>query len=109
MSRAALPEEFELYEGDRPVMVRFDYDLGEEQWFDARAGVGSPGYPPSLEITEINAGDGWELPSDKFDLASLESQLANAICKLEEAQSAAEAEAEYQHWKEMQELFKEEA
>jgi hypothetical protein len=42
------------------IKVYFEYDLGEAQWFDARAGVGSPGYPPSVEITEVDFGRGRE-------------------------------------------------
>jgi len=56
-----LPTELELRdENDHAFRVRFDYDRGEEQWFDARAGVGGPGFGPSVCITEVNFGSGWE-------------------------------------------------
>ena len=40
-------------DNDRPIVVRYDFDEGEEQWFDAKAGVGSPGYEASVEICEV--------------------------------------------------------
>ena len=65
--RLKLPTELELCHNDQTFLVRFDYDRGEDQWFDARAGVGSPGYDPFVEITEVNFGQGWESP-DKFPI-----------------------------------------
>ena len=54
-----VPPEFTCYtDDDTPVIVRYDYDEGEEQWFDARAGVGSPAYPGGVAITEVKIGDG---------------------------------------------------
>lgn len=56
-----VPEFITLHDDDdRPFKVRFDYDAGEEQWFDARAGVWSPGYPASVELYEVDFGKGWE-------------------------------------------------
>ncbi len=51
------PEEFILpFRGHEQAAVTFGYDPGEPQWFDARAGVGSPGYPPSVEWIEVSLG-----------------------------------------------------
>ena len=59
--RIKVPEFIELFDSeDKPFRVRFDYDEGEDQWFDARAGVGSPGYPASVEVTEVDFGNGWQ-------------------------------------------------
>lgn len=71
--RIKLPEFFTLHDDDdQPFRVRFDFDEGEEQWFDARAGVGSPGYPPSVEITAIDRGMGWA-PVEAYPLLNLDS------------------------------------
>ena len=47
---------------DRDFRVRYEFDPGEEQWFDARAGVGSPGYPAEVSVIEVDFGAGWESP-----------------------------------------------
>lgn len=47
-----LPPELTLDLYGNPVQVRLDHDHGESQWFDARAGVGSPGLDPCVEINE---------------------------------------------------------
>ena len=39
---------------DAEHKVTFEHDPGESQWFDARAGVGSPGYAAYVEILEID-------------------------------------------------------
>jgi hypothetical protein len=79
-----VPPEFTCYtDDDTPVIVRYDYDEGEEQWFDARAGVGSPGYPGGVFITEVKIGDGiWTDELDQFDadwLARIEAQIEEKI------------------------------
>ena len=35
-----------------------DFDPGEPQWFDAKAGVGSPGYGPSVTILSLEDDEG---------------------------------------------------
>lgn len=80
------------------VNVRYDFDRGEAQWFDARAGVGSPGCDPSVEITEVNLGEGWKTPDlcDGLPIEQLEDLLLEKLGELEEAENAQAAEAEYQ-------------
>ena len=39
--------------------MSFDYDLGEREWFDARAGVGGPEIPPSVEISAVLINGVW--------------------------------------------------
>ncbi len=92
-----LPTEFEFYaDDDTPFRVRFDYDRGEEQWFDARAGVGSPGYDPSVEVTEVNFGSGWELPDvyPQLNLPAIEAEIMERLADIEEAEQAERAERE---------------
>lgn len=93
-----LPTELELTTPDDvSFRVRFDYDRGEEQWFDARAGVGSPGYDPSVSITEVNFGDGWRSPEEyqSADVAEWEQKVMDRLVDLESAENAARDEAEY--------------
>ena len=87
-----VPAEFELYDQeDRAFRVRFDYDKGEAMWFDARAGVGSPGHDPSVWITEVNFGAGWELPEvyPQLDIAACEQEVMDRLGELQEAENAA--------------------
>ena len=74
--------------------------VGEDQWFDARAGVGSPGYPPSVEITEVNFGAGWESPDvyPQLNLEACEQELMERLAALEADEYAAQADAEYAAW-----------
>jgi hypothetical protein len=92
-----LPNEMELHNDRGPYRVRFDYDRGEAQWFDARAGVGSPGYDPSVEITEVNFGRGWESPDvyHEVDWVALESDVMEKLAELEAEDYAARHEREY--------------
>lgn len=92
-----LPTEMELFEGDTQFRVRYDYDRGEQQWFDARAGVGSPGYDPSVCITEVNFGAGWESPDayPQLDFAACEAEVMERLAELEADEQAARDEAEY--------------
>lgn len=72
---------------DLSFKVRFDYDPGEEQWFDARIGCGSPGYPACIEIYEVDFGNGWE-PLEKYpelNVAQMEEEVLKAINDLHEA------------------------
>jgi hypothetical protein len=99
-----LPTEIEMFDGDTAFRVRFDYDRGEDQWFDARAGVGSPGYDPSVFIIEVNFGAGWESPDTypQLDLDRCESEVMERLTSIESDWHAARAEAEYEMWKEGQ-------
>jgi hypothetical protein len=95
-----LPTELELWYGDIPFRVRFDYDRGEQQWFDVRAGVGSPGYDPSVSINEVNFGEGWKSPDayPQLDMEKYENQVLEKIAELEADEQDARAEAEYDAW-----------
>lgn len=83
-----VPEFIEMHDDDdRPFKVRFDYDPGEEQWFDARAGVGSPGYPAGVEVYEVDFGKGWE-PIENYpqlNVQACEQAVMDHIDKLHEA------------------------
>ena len=98
----AAPEKTLFLHDDREVVVRYDHDKGEREWFDHKAGVGGPGCDPSVTITEIDLGDGFVTP-DRFGLPQrtidgLEVQLMNRLCDEEEIAEGAAAEAEYQDW-----------
>jgi hypothetical protein len=47
-----LPDHYVITVDDVDLKCYFDFDPGEEQWFDARAGVGSPGYPACVELVK---------------------------------------------------------
>jgi hypothetical protein len=97
-----LPTEMEFWHEDVPFRVRFDYERGEQQWFDARAGVGSPGYDPYVVINEVNFGGGWESPEayPQLDLAVCEAVVMQKLADLEADKQAAREEAEYNAWNE---------
>lgn len=84
--------DFIMCETDEGVefKVYFDYDKGEEQWFDARAGVGSPGYPPSIEIlataTEVDFEDLNVYP--QLNLDAIYNDIADMIQAAEEGDEA---------------------
>ena len=90
----------EVFIDDKPVLARYDYDPGEDQWFDARAGVGSPGYPPELQVTEVNFGTGWE-PVENYPQLNIEA--------IEQAAMDKEDEIAREYWEGYAESFKEEA
>ena len=98
----AAPEKTLFLHDDREVVVRYDYDKGEREWFDHRAGVGGPGCDPSVTITEIDLGDGFVAPDrcglPQRTIDGLEEQLMNRLCDEEEIAEGATAEAEYQDW-----------
>jgi hypothetical protein len=71
-ARIKVPEFFVLFHEDTEFKARFDYYEGEEQWFDARAGVGSPGYPASVCLTEVDFGNGWK-PLDAYPQLNVEA------------------------------------
>lgn len=80
-----LPNELELCHEDIEFRVRFYYDPGEKQWFNARAGVGSPGYDASVEITEVNFGAGWESQDayPQLDIAACEEEIMVKLAEIE--------------------------
>lgn len=94
-----LPTEMTLFDPatDCEFRVRFDYFRGEEQWFDARAGVGSPGCDPSVDITEVNFGTGWELPNayPQLNLDAIGDEVMQRLADIEADAQAARDEAEY--------------
>ena len=97
-----LPTELELRDqDDKPFRVRFDYDRGEQQWFDARAGVGGPGYDPSVCITEVNFGGGWESPEtfNPIDIDGWENEVMDKLIELEAEEQAARDDAEYSRFR----------
>jgi len=52
MKLPELPNHYVITVDDVELKCYFDFDPGEEQWFDARAGVGSPGYPAFVELVK---------------------------------------------------------
>ena len=93
-----LPTELELRDqDDNPFRVRFDYDRGEQQWFDARAGVGSPGYDPSVCITEVNFGGKWESPEvyPQLNIEDCEQEVMDCLYVLEQDAQASRPDLEY--------------
>lgn len=100
--KMTLPTELELWHEDTPFRVRFDYDPGEAQWFDARAGVGSPGHDPCVCINEVNFGAGWVSPDvyPQLNLDRCEEEVMEKLAELEADEHAARDEAEYNAWNE---------
>ena len=93
--------EMEFFDSDdKPFLVRYDLDRGEDQWFDAKAGVGSPGYPPECCVTEVNFGNGWESPETypQLNLEAIEVEIMERTAADEADYWAAAAEAEYEAW-----------
>lgn len=97
-----LPPEITLDLYGESVQVRFDYDPGESQWFDHRAGVGSPGSDPCVEINEVNMGNGWLEPDDinENDLEALQSALWDKIAEMQQEHEECCADALYDAMKE---------
>jgi len=92
-----LPNELELWYEDTPFRARFDYSRGEAQWFDARTGVGSPGYDPYVVINEVDFGKGWETIEHypPQNVEDWEQQVLEILADLEADEQAARDEAEY--------------
>jgi hypothetical protein len=93
-ARISVPKFFTLYHEDAEFKAAFDYEEGEEQWFDARAGVGSPGYPASVSLNEVDFGKGWE-PLETYpqlNVDACEQQIMEEIDRLYEAYWAEYAE-----------------
>ena len=106
-----LPTEMTFYhDDDTPFVVRFDYDKGEDQWFDAKAGVGSPGYDPSVSITEVRFADKWESPEvyPQMDWERMEQEVLEKLIELEADEQAARDEAEYDAFNELMALARRE-
>ena len=103
MKKYIQPEREMFLSDDRDVIVRYDYSPAENQWFDARAGVGSPGCDAELCITEINLGNGFvsidKSGLDDAEIERLEDRLMVDIAEEESERNAAFEEAEYIAWK----------
>ena len=93
-AKIKVPAFFTLWHEDTEFKASFDYDPGEDQWFDARAGVGSPGYPAIVCINEVDFGNGWEQLEKypQLNLDACEQQIMDEIDKLHEAYWAEYAE-----------------
>jgi hypothetical protein len=98
-----LPE-FTVFHGDDEVPCRYEYDAGEEQWFDARAGVGSPGYPGGAWVTEVCIAGQWiDVESELFTQEQRDQwdqRITDLIIEHESAINAERDEAEYEAWQE---------
>ena len=58
---------------DASMLVRFDYEKGERQWFNALRGVGHPGSDDMLEITEVKRpGGDWMPPAQCLSAREIE-------------------------------------
>lgn len=89
-----LPKEaphYMIFIRDIEHKVTFDFDPGESQWFDARAGVGSPGYGPELQITEIDP----PIELTEAEAEAVEQEIMDRI--IEDSREAEEAYAEGQY------------
>ena len=104
MKKYVQPEREMFLSDDREVIVRYDFDPGESQWFDAKAGVGSPGYNAEVCITEINLGNGFvsidKSGLDDAEIERLEDRLMVEISEEESERNAERDEAEYNAWNE---------
>lgn len=81
-----LPTELQFHApDDTPFLVRFDFSRGESQWFDRRAGVGSPGHDPYAEVTEVNFGKGWESPEayPQINYDALENEILERLAEID--------------------------
>lgn len=80
-----IPPHLPVTIGDAKGLAFFDYDRGEEQWFDARAGVGNPGYPASVSINEIHFFGETILPETLSEetLQRMEQEIIDQIVELE--------------------------
>ena len=106
------PDHFDLSDDELSIRVKYDYDRGEQHWFDAKAGVGSPGYDPSVSITEVSIdGGAWTTPDayPQFDWERYEQQVMEMLIELEADEQAARDEAEFQHWCDQVTMWKEQA
>ncbi|MCX8038874.1 MAG: hypothetical protein N3D11_17865 [Candidatus Sumerlaeia bacterium] len=80
-----IPPILPAFVGGVPCQVRFEYDPGEDSWFNPFKGGGSPGYPPSAEIVSIAFGNDIELPAHVFSeetLNDVEEFLLEQIAEL---------------------------
>jgi hypothetical protein len=90
---------------DDEIACRYEYDPGEDQWFDARAGVGSPGYPAAVFVTEVCVGGEWiDTGDERFTQEQRDRWDQQVSDKLDEhfaSEHAARDEAEYAAYQEM--------
>jgi hypothetical protein len=93
MKQPKTPPYYKVFVRDVEVKAYFDFDPGEEQWFDGKAGVGSPGYPPSLELDHVEPA--MELTPEEVD--AVEQELMGKI-----------TEAQNEFWAEYAEAMREE-
>jgi hypothetical protein len=102
MKKYVQPEREMFLSDDLEVIVRYDYSPEERQWFDARAGVGSPGCDAEICITEINLGNGFvsidQSGLDDAEIERLEDRLMVDISEEESERNAEFEEAEYDAW-----------
>lgn len=100
-----LPTEMQLFVGDVPVLVRFDFQPGEQQWFDPRKGVGSPGYEVEVDITGINfGGTGWMDADALADaiIEKFEAQVLEGLAEYAQDDRDDRGEAEWEARKDRQ-------
>ena len=92
-----IPQYFTFQTDDgHDFRVAFDFDPGEEQSWNGLTGVGSPGYPASVEITDVDFGAGWK-PLEAYpqlNIAGIEQAIMDRINDLYE--DDAEQRAEYE-------------
>lgn len=88
------PHEMTLFADDIEFQARYDFEAGEDQWFDAMKGVGSPGYGPCVALIEVNFGSGWEPPENypQLNVEAIEDEL---LTKHLEAEADGGEEAAY--------------
>ena len=88
---------------DQQLPCRYEHDPGEDQWFDAKQGVGSPGYPSETYVTSVLYGGLWTDAED-FPEAQRDKWHQQIIDQLNDhfaAENAARDEAEYAAFQEM--------
>ena len=85
--KVKLPEFTTVTFRDADARAWFDYDPGEEQWFDARAGVGSPGYPASLEVYKVEQSGVEVIPTEE-EMKDIDRQISDEINAIYDAQYA---------------------
>jgi hypothetical protein len=93
-----LPTEMTVTIGEQDVSVRYDYDRGEPQSWNGLTGVGSPGYDPCVEITEVRFPAGaWETPDryPQIDWSMIEDEVLQRLAELYVEEQAAYSDYMY--------------
>lgn len=92
-----IPTELEVWHDDEAFLVRFDFEPGERQWWDAAAGIGHPGSPARAIITAVNRGDGWKDPESipGLDLVEVEADVLEQLADMAHEEEADRAEAAF--------------